>query len=127
MEHLRLRPCPVEAAPCLSLTLWDLLTQVGEAADQGVRGCLIQVLDETEESFPFDGRTIFESMSGAIKFETDRAKSLKGAYLDRLEQRKGELADLARRTGWLYLHHLTSTPPRAALLWLYAALEGFRR
>lgn len=105
----------------------QLLTQVGEAADQGVRGCLIQVLDETEESFPFDGRTIFQSMSGAIEFETDRAKSLKSAYLDRLAQRKQELEDLARRTGWLYLHHLTSTPPRAALLWLYAALEGFRR
>jgi len=105
----------------------QLLAQVGEAADQGVRGCLVQVLDATEESFPFDGRTIFTSMSGEIEFETDRAKSLKSAYLERLERRKAELADLARTTGWLYLHHVTSTPPRAALLWIYAALEGFRR
>ncbi len=104
-----------------------LLRQVGEAADQGVRGCLVQVLDATEESFPFDGRTIFQSMAGEIEFETDRAKSLKSAYLTRLARRKEELADLARQTGWLYLHHLTSTPPRGAMLWLYAALEGFRR
>ena len=104
-----------------------LLKQVGEAADQGVRGCLIQVLDPSEESFPFDGRTIFQSMAGTVEYETDRAKSLKDAYLDRLNARKEELADFARRTGWLYLHHLTSTPPRAALLWAYAALEGFRR
>ncbi len=104
-----------------------LLRQIGEAADQGVRGCLVQVLDETEESFPFDGRTIFQSMAGEIEFETDRAKSLKSAYLDRLAQRKDELQALSRDTGWLYLHHVTSSPPRAALLWLYQALEGFRR
>jgi len=104
-----------------------LLKQVGEAADQGVRGCLIQILDPSEESFPFDGRTIFQSMAGTVEFETDRAKSLRDAYLDRLNTRKAELEDLAKRTGWLYLHHLTSTSPRAALLWAYAALEGFRR
>lgn len=104
-----------------------LIAQVAEAADQGVRGCLVQVLDPSEESFPFDGRTIFQSMAGEIEFETDRAKTLKDAYLDRLAQRKEELADLAKRTGWLYLHHMTDGPPRAALIWLYAALEGFRR
>lgn len=104
-----------------------LLRQIGEAADQGVRGCLVQVLDETEESFPFDGRTIFQSMAGEIEFETDRARSLKSAYLDRLAQRKDELQALSGDTGWLYLHHLTSMPPRGALLWLYQALEGFRR
>ena len=104
-----------------------LLRQIGEAADQGVRGCLVQVLDPTEESFPFDGRTIFQSMAKTIEFETDRARSLKGAYLERLAQRKEELSDLASQAGWLYLHHLTDASPRAALLWLYGALEGFKR
>ena len=104
-----------------------LLRFVGEAADRGIRGAMVQVLDETEESFPFDGRTIFQSMAGEIEFETDRARSLKDAYLDRLARRKEELSDLARQTGWLYLHHVTATPPRTALLWLYSALEGFKR
>ena len=67
------------------------------------------------------------SMKGEIEYETDRAKSLKSAYQDKLARRKEELKDLARRTGWLYLHHSTSTPPRSAMLWLFAALEGFRR
>jgi len=104
-----------------------LVAQVAQAADQGVSGCLVQVLDETEESFPFDGRTVFRSMGGEIEYETDRARSLRSAYQDKLNRRKEELKDLARRTGWLYLHHLTSMPPRSAMLWLYAALEGFRR
>lgn len=104
-----------------------LLKLIGEAADQGVHGCLVQVLDETEESFPFDGRTIFQSMSGEIEFETDRANALRDAYKNKLAKRKDELADLARQTGWLYLHHVTSQPPRSALLWLFEALQGFRK
>lgn len=104
-----------------------LIAQVAQAADQGVSGCLVQVLDEAEESFPFDGRTVFRSMGGEIEYETDRARSLRDAYRDKLARRKDELRDLARRTGWLYLHHVTSEPPRAAMLWLFAALEGFRR
>ena len=104
-----------------------LIAQVAQAADQGVTGCLVQILDDAEESFPFDGRTIFRSMGGEIEYETDRARSLRAAYQDKLARRKAELQDLARQTGWLYLHHLTSAPPRAAMLWMYAALEGFRR
>ena len=104
-----------------------LIAQVGQAADQGVTGCIVQVMDETEESFPFDGRTKFQSMAGQITYETDRAKALRPAYKERIASRKAELADLARRTGWLYLHHLTSESARGAVLWLYAALEGFKR
>ena len=105
----------------------NLVAQIAQAADQGVSGCIIQVLDETEESFPFDGRTHFQSMAGVLNYETDRAKALRPAYQERIAERKAELADLARRTGWLYHHHLTSDPARKALLWAYGALEGFKR
>ena len=54
-----------------------LIAQVAQAADQGVMGCLVQVMDATEESFPFDGRTKFRSMGGGLEYETDRARSLK--------------------------------------------------
>ena len=92
------------------------------AADGGVKGCFVQVLDETEEVFPFDGRVIFESMTGAIDFETQRAMALREAYLDRLAERRARLDDLARSLGWRVLHHRTSQSPRAALLWLYMAI-----
>ena len=59
----------------------DALTPVlAHAADQGVRGCFVQVLDETEEVFPFDGRMIFESMAGLTEFETQRARALREDY-----------------------------------------------
>ncbi len=99
---------------------------LGQAADRGVKGALVQVLDPDEERFPFDGRTLFESMGGAIRFETLKAGGLRAAYLQRLAARKARLKDIARRTGWAYHCHHTSEGAEPALLWLYRALEKVR-
>lgn len=93
------------------------------AADRGISGALVQVLDPTEEAFPFDGRTIFESMGGTMRHETLKAGDLRARYLDRLAARKDELRALALATGWQYTLHHTGQPAAAALLWLYTALE----
>ncbi len=99
---------------------------LGRAADRGVKGALVQVLDPDEEVFPYDGRTVFESMSGSLRFETLKAKSLREAYLERLAARKDQLLQATRRTGWRYLVHHTDQPGDPALLWLYRALEKVR-
>jgi len=99
---------------------------LAKAADRGVRGALLQVLDPVEESFPFDGRTIFESMGGTISHETLKAGDLRDRYLERLAERKDRLEHLSRVSGWLYHCHHTSDSAQAALLWLYAALERSR-
>lgn len=97
--------------------------QLVKAADQGVKGVLVQVLDPQEESFPFDGRTIFESMGRSIRHETLKASDLRGRYLDRLAERKERLTSLARQTGWQFHCHHTSEAAQSALLWVYSALE----
>ncbi len=99
-----------------------MMPVLDHAADRGVRGCFVQVLDETEESFPFDGRVIFESMGGATEFETQRARALRDAYAGRLAARRDDLTALGRHLGWRCLFHNTGTPPRGALLWLYMAV-----
>jgi uncharacterized protein (DUF58 family) len=93
------------------------------AADRGVDGALVQILDPQEEAFPFDGRTIFESIGGTLRYETLKAGDLRDRYLDRLAARKDELTSLARATGWQYHLHHTNRPAASALLWLYGALE----
>ena len=99
---------------------------LAQAADRGVTGALIQILDPAEEDFPFDGRTIFESMGGTLRHETLRAGELRARYLDRLAERKDRLAGLARAAGWhLHLHH-TGQGAQSALLWAYRALERRR-
>lgn len=93
------------------------------AAGQGVRGALVQLLDPVEQAFPFAGRTLFESMSGALRHETLQANDLRSAYLARLEERQSLLADMAAAAGWQFHAHSTGAPAAAALLWLYRALE----
>jgi uncharacterized protein (DUF58 family) len=93
------------------------------AADRGVRGAMVQVLDPQEEAFPFDGRTIFESMSGTLRHETLKAGDLRDRYLTRLAERKDRLAHLARTTGWQFQTHHTGASAAQALLWIYGALE----
>lgn len=103
-----------------------LETALAQASDRGVTGALVQVLDPAEEEFPFDGRTIFESMGGSLRHETLRAGDLRTRYLDRLAERKARLDALARASGWHYLCHHTGQGAQAALLWMYRAMERGR-
>ena len=93
-----------------------------KASDTGVRGALLQVLDAQEETFPFHGRTIFQSMGGGYEHETLQAGELRNRYLERLAARKARLKLLAHRTGWQFHTHHTNTPATSALLWLYKSL-----
>ncbi|WP_374213660.1 DUF58 domain-containing protein [Jannaschia sp. LMIT008] len=103
-----------------------LTDAMGAAADRGVGGVLVQILDPEEEAFPYDGRTIFESMSGAIRFETLKAATLRNDYLTRLRDRRALLRDLCARTGWRFVAHHTDASAASALLTLHAALGPVR-
>ncbi len=94
-----------------------------KASDRGVRGVCLQVLDPAEESFPYRGRAIFESMGGALTHDTKKADDLKKRYLERLAERQAALKDLCRVTGWLYGYHTTQHTTQSALLWAHRALE----
>ncbi len=93
-------------------------------ADKGVQGILVQVLDPSEEVFPFHGRTRFQSIGGSLSHETLKADALRPRYLQRLAARKAALNDLTRLTGWRYLCHHTDDSAQSALLWLWRALDG---
>ncbi len=95
-----------------------------KAADRGVKGMLLQILDPAEEQFPFSGRTRFQSMGGSIEHETLHAGELKDRYIDRLAARRDQLETLTRATGWQFSSHHTGNPAIASLLWLYSGLEN---
>lgn len=96
---------------------------LSKAADRGVHGVLLQVLDPAEERFPFAGRTRFESVTGALSHETLKAASLRQQYLDRLAERRDALEHLCRTTGWRIGQHHSDTPALSALMWLYHAMD----
>jgi uncharacterized protein (DUF58 family) len=97
---------------------------LAKAADRGVRGVMLQVLDPAEEAFPFRGRTIFESVGRSLSHETLKADDLRDRYLERLAERKARLAALCETTGWRYHCHHTSDSAQSALLWLWQAMDG---
>lgn len=102
----------------------EITEALTKASDRGVRGVLLQVLDPSEESFPYRGRTIFQSVGGSISHETLKAGGLRDRYLNRLAERKSELTTLCGITGWHYHCHHSDASASSALLWLYRALDG---
>ena len=114
-----------------ALFVSDFLGDIGaahmaltQAADRGVQGVLLQILDPAEEAFPYRGRTIFESVGGTLAHETLKASELRDRYLERLATRKAELQSLCAATGWQYHLHHSSDSAQSALLWLYRAFDG---
>lgn len=97
---------------------------LSKAADRGVQGVMYQVLDPSEEKFPFSGRTVFESIGGTLRHETLKAGDLKDRYLTRLADRKAELAELCALAGWRYGLHHTDGSAQSGLLWLHQAMGG---
>ena len=93
------------------------------ASRRRVRGALMQVLDPAEETFPFAGRVIFESMAGALSHETLSAGDLATRYRERLRARKERLFHLAETAGWRHHCHHTGTSAAPALMWLARVLE----
>jgi uncharacterized protein (DUF58 family) len=113
-----------------ALFLSDFLGRIDEvelaltkAADRGVRGVLLMVLDPSEETFPFQGRTIFQSVGGTIEHETLKAGDLRDRYLTRLAERKDRLDRLCRAAGWQFHVHHTDASAQSALLTIYSALD----
>jgi len=96
------------------------------AVSRRVRGILLQVVDPVEEAFPYSGRVLFESIGGGMRYDADRAESLRDAYREKLEMRRAALRDMARQAGWTFAIHRTDTPPTPALMMIHQTLQAKR-
>lgn len=94
-----------------------LQAAVARLSAGGVSGLLIQVVDPAEESFPFDGRVLFQSMTGGLRYDAEKAQSLRAAYITELERRRERLRALARGVGWRFAAHRTNESAAPTLLW----------
>lgn len=96
---------------------------LSRASALGVGGAIVQILDPIEEEFPFRGRTLFESMSGAHLHETQHAVGLRSRYLQRLEDHKAALRDLAFAHGWSFFSCPAGVLSQEAILPIWSALS----
>ena len=100
----------------------QLVDLLGRIAARGVRGHLVQVLDPSETSMPFRGRTRFRGLEDEGELLVGRAESLRDDYLGRLDSLQDCLQTFARRADWTYALHQTDAPPEPALLGLFTAM-----
>ncbi len=96
---------------------------IAQVAGGHTQGHLVQVLDPAEETWPFEGRMLFEG-ANAERLLAGRAQSLRGEYCARLKAHRDTIRAACRRVGWSFTVHHTDTRPEPTLLGLYAQLSG---
>ncbi|WP_334174706.1 DUF58 domain-containing protein [Pseudoxanthobacter sp.] len=102
----------------------SLAAFLSAAAGRGVQGTLVQVLDPSEESFPFDGRTEFRDPETDLRLTAGRAEDWRAGYRQRLEAHRAALGAAVRAAGWTLIVHHTDRPASEALIALHGALSG---
>ena len=92
-----------------------LMDFLGRVAARGVRGHLLQILDPSEASLPFRGRTQFRGLESEGELLVGRAEALRADYLERLESLQSSLRTFARRASWTFATHQSDAPPEPAM------------
>jgi uncharacterized protein (DUF58 family) len=95
-------------------------------AYSGAHGYLVQLIDPSEEDFPFIGRLRFEARSIRETAILGRAETVRANYRKRYDAHAEAVGQFARRLGWSFLRHRTDHSPSTALISLYGAIGGTR-
>lgn len=101
----------------------EITAFIRRAAAAGAHGHLVQVFDPSEETWPFEGRILFEGL-GNEKLLTGRAQTLRREYQSRLAAHRDAIKAACAKAGFSFTVHHSDTPPQTALLALYARLSG---
>lgn len=105
----------------------DLLDRTLTAlSGQQRHGILIQVLDNAERTLPWDGRVIFTGMGEQGHQTIENVPGIRDEYRTRLDAHLDTVRTIARRHGFEWLLHDTSTPLADALNATWHALSPHR-
>ena len=124
---------PRDELPAHARLVWigDFLAPDGTVANameyyaaNRCHGHLVQILDPSEEDFPFRGRVEFQGMEHDGQRIVGKAESLRDGYLAALAALRDNLTITARRLGWTFSSHRTDHSPHLALRALYEVMTG---
>lgn len=104
-----------------------ILTRLAAIRAAGRPCHLVQVSDPAEVSFPYVGRTVFASPSGAEQREYGDARGVRDAYAAAREAHLGAISDACARYGWTFLRHVTDAPLTPTLASLHASMAQGQR
>lgn len=114
------------------VVLSDLWSPIGEIrrllaqlSAGGAQGHLIQIVDPSEETFPFTGRVEFVEPEGGGEITAGRAENWRADYEARVARHRAEIRAETDRLGWSFTIHRTDKPANELLLALHSRIgEG---
>lgn len=98
----------------------DIKNSFDALAGRSENAALIQVLTPEELDLPYNGRVVFENMSGGGQENVQHVDSIRTQYQERIQRHIKSLEHLCKDYGWHYALHTTDTKPSETLqtLWL---------
>ncbi len=114
------------------VVLSDLWSPIGEIrkliaqlSQTGAQGHLVQIVDPSEETFPFSGRVEFVEPEGGGEITAGRAENWRADYEARVARHRAEIRAETDKLGWSFTIHRTDKPANELLLALHSRIgEG---
>ena len=105
----------------------DVQMAINAFAHHGVRGHIVQIVDPAEETFPYDGRVLFEGPEGEGSTVIGNVENIAAQYQNVFAAHIDGVQAIAHVAGWGFTRHRTDHAPETALMALYQALSTQRR
>ncbi|MEP9375645.1 DUF58 domain-containing protein [Aquabacter sp. CN5-332] len=96
--------------------------RISSLAGTGAHGQVVQIVDPSEEAFPFSGRIEFRSPSDGPTLTVGRAETWRNDYQVRLAAHRAAMRAAAEHMGWGFAVHRTDRPASELLLALHARM-----
>lgn len=100
----------------------SVCARIEQLAGSGAHGHVVQIVDPSEETFPFTGRIAFHASEGGESLTVGRAEAWRPDYEARLAAHRAALRDTCLRLGWGFVVHRTDRPASELLLALHARM-----
>jgi uncharacterized protein (DUF58 family) len=101
-----------------------LAERLRQLSANGATGALLMIADPAEETFPFEGETLFLDTDSRASFHAGRAQSWRDVYVERLAAHRAAVCEAAERAGFSFYLHRTDRPAAEAALTLSFALAA---
>jgi len=105
------------------MTAEELKDQLRQQTQKRQRGVLVQVVDPSEFSLPFKGRTKFQGLEGEDAWTVQKTEDVKDLYAQRWREHCDTLIALTQAAGWSLVQVNTVEPLSTPLSKLYGVLS----
>jgi uncharacterized protein (DUF58 family) len=100
----------------------DFAERLRDYANRGATGALLMIADPAEDSFPFEGETLFLDTDSDASLHAGRAEAFRNSYEERLARHRDALRAAAQNAGFAFQLHRTDRSAAEALLALTMGL-----